>query len=135
MALLLLVLNDHWGKEAFPGWWTGKLSDFAGLCFFPLLLQGLLEWLGWVAIANMRVLVGCVVATGLVFSGVKTSPWMAELYRWGLGLLQWPVWALLGRPLRPVALQMDATDLFALPALGLAFWVGARRVRLYSSQE
>jgi hypothetical protein len=133
--LVLLVLNDHWGKQAFPGWWTGKLSDVAGLCFFPLLLQGLLEWLGWVNVASRRVLIGCVVATGLVFAGVKTCPWMAELYRWGLGLLQWPVWALRGLPLRQVELHMDGTDLIALPALGLAFWVGARRVRLYSSGE
>ncbi len=86
-------------------------------------------------VASRRVLIGCIIATGVVFAGVKTCPWMAELYRWGLGLLQWPVRALWGLPLRPVELHMDPTDLLALPALGLAFWVGSRRVRLYSFRE
>src|SRR5690606_8292496 len=35
-AIGLLLLNDHWLKAAFPGSITGKLSDFAGLAFFPL---------------------------------------------------------------------------------------------------
>ncbi|MCP4580716.1 MAG: hypothetical protein GY839_03815 [candidate division Zixibacteria bacterium] len=31
LALALLLLNDHLLKAAYPGWLTGKLSDFAGL--------------------------------------------------------------------------------------------------------
>jgi hypothetical protein len=31
LALALLLLNDHFLKAAYPGWVTGKLSDFAGL--------------------------------------------------------------------------------------------------------
>lgn len=39
LALFLLVLNDHWLKgSALPGWFTGKLSDFAGLVVAPVLL-------------------------------------------------------------------------------------------------
>lgn len=33
-ALFLLLLNDHVLKYSFPGWLTGKLSDFAGLFVF-----------------------------------------------------------------------------------------------------
>lgn len=37
-AIALLLLNDHFLKTEIPGWLTGKLSDFAGLFFFPFLL-------------------------------------------------------------------------------------------------
>ena len=43
LAIGLLVLNDHVLKDAFHNAVTGKLSDFAGMAFFPLLLQGLWE--------------------------------------------------------------------------------------------
>lgn len=35
-GLFLLLLNDFFLKEAFHNWFTGKLSDFAGLFIFPL---------------------------------------------------------------------------------------------------
>ena len=31
LAIALLALNDHVLKQRYPGWWTGKLSDFAGV--------------------------------------------------------------------------------------------------------
>jgi len=37
-GLLVLVFNDHWLKTRYPGWFTGKLSDFAGVLIFPLFL-------------------------------------------------------------------------------------------------
>lgn len=37
-ALALLGVNDHLYKGVGPGWLTGKLSDFAGLFYFPFLL-------------------------------------------------------------------------------------------------
>ena len=42
-AVAVLVVNDHLLKAAYPGLITGKLSDVAGLVFFPLLLVGLAE--------------------------------------------------------------------------------------------
>ena len=42
LALVVLVLNDHVLKTAYPGWITGKLSDVAGLVVAPLLLGVLL---------------------------------------------------------------------------------------------
>lgn len=38
-AVLLLLLNDHFLKSTVPSVLTGKLSDFAGLFFFPFLLS------------------------------------------------------------------------------------------------
>ena len=39
IALLLLIANDYFLKQNFPGWLTGKLSDFSGLFLFSLLLS------------------------------------------------------------------------------------------------
>src|SRR5262245_66476670 len=48
-AVLLLAVNDHllkgWGL--LPAWLTGKLSDFAGVFFFPLLLTAAGDTLAW----------------------------------------------------------------------------------------
>ena len=47
-AVALLAVNDHVlkGRGWLPGWLTGKLSDLAGLYFFPVLLVVLAESLG-----------------------------------------------------------------------------------------
>src|SRR5882757_8978914 len=37
-GLLLLALNDHYLKNHYPNWLTGKLSDFTGLLIFPMFL-------------------------------------------------------------------------------------------------
>src|SRR3972149_6580371 len=46
-AVALLLLNDHFLKQAYPSILTGKLSDFAGLFFFPFLLGVLVGLSGW----------------------------------------------------------------------------------------
>lgn len=38
MSLVILFLNDHFFKLKFHNWFTGKLSDFAGLAILPFLL-------------------------------------------------------------------------------------------------
>jgi len=40
-ALGLMLANDFVFKAFWPSWWTGKLSDFAGLFFLPFLLAAL----------------------------------------------------------------------------------------------
>ena len=42
-ALLLTFANDHYLKYQFPGFVTGKISDFAGLFFFPFFVSALVE--------------------------------------------------------------------------------------------
>lgn len=48
-AIALLLANEHILKVVTPFPLTGKLSDFAGLFFFPYLLAGLLGlvWERW----------------------------------------------------------------------------------------
>jgi hypothetical protein len=121
LAMGVLAVNDHWAKAAYPGWLTGKLSDFAGLLFFPLLLQGLVELV--TRRADRRVLVACAIAAAVVFALVKTTP-LVEVYRWGLGLLQAPVRG----AIRPVDVVQDPTDLVALPMVAVGVRLGWRRV-------
>jgi len=46
-GVVALALNDWVLKGRAPGWLTGKLSDFAGLLFFPLLLTATFDTLLW----------------------------------------------------------------------------------------
>ncbi len=124
-ALLLLIANDWWLK---PSAWappvvTGKLSDFAGLLFFPLLLTAIgdcaalgLHRLGVPIDFTLRRYKAAmaIVLTGLVFSLVKLSPVCNQVMLEGIGALG----------LRP-RIVLDATDLLALPMLGFA-WLVAR---------
>lgn len=123
-AMLLLALNDHWGKAAWPGLVTGKLSDVAGLLFFPLVLQALWEVLHPRRAPSRSVLLVAALTTALVFTLVKLSPVAADAYRVTFGVLRWPLDAALALlrstslpPVAKVMLTRDATDLVALPAV------------------
>jgi hypothetical protein len=37
-----MALNDHWLKSHFPGFLTGKLSDFCGIFYLPIFLLALI---------------------------------------------------------------------------------------------
>ncbi len=39
IGLSLLLLNDLYLKDHYHNWWTGKISDFAGLFIFPIFLS------------------------------------------------------------------------------------------------
>ncbi|MBI5515898.1 MAG: hypothetical protein HY909_19105 [Deltaproteobacteria bacterium] len=125
-ALALLLLNDHVLKQRFPGWWTGKLSDLAGMALFPLLLMGLHEAAAgaWTALPppGRRALVGYAIGTALAFAAIKCWAPAAHGYRYAMGAVRWPLGALSsmmeGRPLAGVArvsLVQDPSDLVALP--------------------
>jgi hypothetical protein len=138
IAIALLVVNDHVLKSAMPGIVTGKLSDFAGLIFFPLLLVAIAEvassLFGFPVVGSHRVLATAVVVTGVIFAAVQLVPLATDGYRIGLGFAQWavtaPLHALgsagLGSPWR-ASLVGDPTDLIALLALPIAFLDGMRR--------
>ncbi len=121
--MALLIVNDHWLKALFPGFVTGKLSDFAGLAFFPLLVRAV--WALPTGRAGPRVLPVACLLTALGFAAVKTLPPFHDAYEVGLGWLQFPFRALFGAttPAR-THLVMDPTDLVALPAVALAWWWG-----------
>lgn len=135
-AIVVLLLNDHVLKETLPGVITGKISDFAGLLFFPVFLQAGWERWSWrlSRVADIRVGSAAVVVTGVVFAAIKTSSVAASMYGIGLGWAQWAIGSLprlvsgvpVGGPHR-ASIAMDPTDLVALPMLLLAWWTMARR--------
>jgi hypothetical protein len=122
VAVGVLIVNDWWLKPRFASWWTGKLSDVAGLVFAPLYLAAAIGAVRWLvrrdgALTRGR-LAACVIATGAVFATVKLVPAAAHALAAALSLLG-----------RHAAIVADPTDLAALPALGLAWWIGRRELR------
>jgi hypothetical protein len=130
VAIAVLVVNDHVLKAAWPGLVTGKMSDAAGLVFFPFLLVGAWELgrrtLKRPSTAGIVPAVVAIAATGVAFVLVKTVPFAGDLYRVGLGALQWPIAAaaawVSGGPTpaaTSVVLVADPSDLAMLPALAV----------------
>ena len=124
-ALLLLIANDWWLKPSAwaQGFLTGKLSDIAGLVFFPLLLTACincaalgLHRLGLSIDFTLRRYksVAAIALTALVFSAVKLSASGNQLVLEFISTLG----------LHP-SIVLDTTDLYTLPALGIA-WLVAR---------
>ncbi|MCY1073326.1 hypothetical protein [Archangium lansingense] len=121
-AMVLVALNDHVLKGAglLPGWLTGKLSDFAGLYFAPLLVAEL-----WTlarptceARSVVRRVTWAALGVGLLFTAIKTSPPADRLYE-----------AVLTALLRhPASNTVDPTDLIALVMLAVAIWDARRLV-------
>lgn len=145
LAVVVLFVNDHLLKHAFPGLVTGKLSDVAGMIFFPVLLAALCWPLAPAALrtdaAQDRLLALACVATAVVFTLTKTTALGNEAYRVGWGALQWPVRALAALAhgqrlprLARVVLVRDPSDVLAVPFVLLAYAAGRRggQLRLLS---
>lgn len=43
VSIFALLINDHLLKPAYPSWFTGKISDFAGIFFFPFIVAAVLS--------------------------------------------------------------------------------------------
>lgn len=121
-AMVLVALNDHVLKGAglLPGWLTGKLSDFAGLYFAPLLVAEL-----WTLVrptsearALVRRVAWAALGFGVLFTAIKTSHPADRLYEAVLTALLW----------RPAGNTVDPTDLVALVMLAVALWDARRLV-------
>ena len=129
----VLWLNDHWLKRAHPSWLTGKLSDFAGLFFFPLFLCALVNlarnlthrgppfhWLG------PRLLIVAIVFTDGLFSAVKLYPPATAFYLTSLGTLGFSG----ARVVRDPSDLLALTSSLAVYAFARPFWREAAPARL-----
>jgi hypothetical protein len=110
-AIVVLLINDHLWRKVAPSWLTGKIGDAAWLIFAPFLLAALLAWV-W---PKREALVGrgSIIGVGAIFALAKTLP---EVHALTIKTLA----ALLGGP---IGLRLDPTDLIALPALLIAWWI------------
>ena len=74
-SIFLLVVNDHFMKHQYPSAITGKISDFAGLYFFPFLIALALSIVIENSGKNVRV-VGFIsfLIVGVLFTAIKTIP-------------------------------------------------------------
>lgn len=108
-SIALLLLNDHLFKVVAPSWLTGKISDFAGLFFFPFLLVALLSVLlgWWLRLSPMAVGRMAFAITAIWFSLAKAT---ALGHTFTVQALSLP----LGHQ---ISIVRDATDLMALVAL------------------
>jgi hypothetical protein len=117
-AIAIMIANDHWLKYAHPSTLTGKLSDFAGLTFFPLLVLIVFD-LVWPE-RRAKTAIAAAALTAVIFALVKVVPLATELYRHALGFAQSP-WS----P-APVEAVTDPSDLVALPCVALAILIAYR---------
>jgi hypothetical protein len=109
-GIFLVAVNDHILKQSvLAGAVTGKLSDFAGLFFFPFLLLDLLSLLRRNWQDSTALFLGAATFTGFAFVALKCSHEALGLYRSLYGLMD----------LR-VSVVRDLTDLTALIMLPLA---------------
>ncbi len=121
LSIALLVLNDHLLKTFTPSWATGKISDFAGLFFFPFLIGVLFQAIRPKRIPSRRALLVGFLLTATVFAGIKTVP---EVNAWAIHLL-----SSLYR--QPVQITLDPTDCLALVVFipAWALWLGIERYK------
>jgi hypothetical protein len=136
-AVAILLINDHLLKAALPGPVTGKLSDIAGLVFFPALMVAFWEVARRQSFAapTPRAIGMAVVVTGVVFASVKSNAACAQLVASAVALLQWPFAVVMtsaqGTPPpaigSPIRLVVDATDLVVIPVLAIPLALGLRR--------
>lgn len=129
-AVALLIVNDWVIKPRAPTGWphavAGKLSDVAGLAAAPVILTALI---GLALFAGARLglrvdprlttrrLVLAIVATGAGFAAIKLSPAAARVFIDVIGTV------------RTARVILDPTDLWCLPALAVAWWVGRDELR------
>ena len=140
-AMAVVMVNDRVLKVRYPSELTGKLSDVAGLIFFPLLVVAVAEGIRWLVRRDRwtltpRAVIAVSLAIGVAFVSMKTWHPAGELYRTVMGVVLWPVDAIAaliggeGLPgLERIALVEDRTDLVALPALLAPGWIATRTRR------
>jgi hypothetical protein len=117
----LFVLNNYFLKFHYHNWLTGKLSDFAACFFLPLFISAVLAlFVKWSLI--QRVLFGALVTT-IIFSVVKVSTLASGVLNNVLSHITLTV------GLGGSTNLADATDLIALPMVGIACYFAAKRLK------
>jgi hypothetical protein len=119
LAVGLFALNNGVLKHAWPGWFTGKLSDLTVCFFLPLFVSALLQRLSRLDAAS-RVAAG-IALTATIFIAVKVSVTASGVLDRDVAILLQPF------GIRTTPNRVDVTDLCALPMLALAWLYASRK--------
>ena len=117
-AIVLMGLNDHIFKYAYPSYLTGKMSDLMGLVFFPLLLEYLLR---------SRLL--SVLVAGVGFTLAKTTTFGNDFYN----TVYEAIYQVLGWG-HPVPLIADPEDCLTLIALFIPLFLIPKKEDTYENR-
>ena len=123
LSIAVLLLNDHVLKIVSPSWLTGKLSDFAGLFFFPFIVAaGLSLFLSKFNLSRARIGQIAFWWVAVWFVLLKTSLLVNSLTAQFASLF-------IGAPTR---LILDPTDLIALVSMWPSWmmWKQTRYIKL-----
>jgi len=134
-ALVVVIVNDRVLKVDHPSELSGKLSDFAGLIYFPLFVVAAIEAVRWIVrrgawTLTPRAVEVTTAITGVCFVLIKVWPPAGEVYRIGVGMAYWPFDAVtalargdgIPNPAR-ISLTEDLTDLVAIVCLAVPVWI------------
>lgn len=88
-AMVMMALNDHWWKQTFHSWLTGKISDFMGVFYFPIFLCALVclarnfllrpfSKSPTIAYITPRMMAFGMAVTAFLMIAIKTSPQAAS---------------------------------------------------------
>ena len=103
-TVVLLGINDHYLKYQYPGFITGKLSDFLGLFYFPLFVSALVLIATLYRVAfTKKLLVTAIIATDIVFCALKLNPFLSEHFV-----------VFFSKNFFAISVKSDPTDLIAL---------------------
>lgn len=126
VAVVLLLINDHYLKFADPSFVTGKLSDIAELFVLPLALSTAVRFATAKSHSiQRRSSLGVYLAVGAAFIAIKVDQGAANWLRVALAPIT-------GGGTAAVA---DPSDLIALPALLLSFRVYQRTTKPTNSRR
>jgi hypothetical protein len=116
LAMITMAINDHWGKYAYPGLLTGKISDFAGMFYFPLLLCALYCLLRNLfsevrTYINAKMMMVCSLVSIALMLTVKLSSSADRMIE-----------AAFAQFLFPIQLTADPTDLLSFAMIPLSYF-------------
>lgn len=128
-AIVLMAVNDHYLKHRFGNWWTGKLSDFAGLFVLPLVLTA--TWNSvrtlnrdlprWKYPLTRNQLVAACTISAVYFAAINLS---VVLSQW---IFEFPLSVLYQKLDMATAFHVvDTEDLIALPMVLASYYYGRR---------
>lgn len=127
LMIAVLIINDHILKHTMPSWWTGKLSDVAGLAFAPLLVAVFLALIIPAKFPNQKTIVFWIafIFVGGIFTLVKSLPSFNQIFRDALYIITG----------KQSGIVLDPTDLLTLPALLVAYWLWHKRPNFQPSRS